>query len=535
MESLTGQPVDLHQRMESFENRLARIEQQLNLASEVASPEVIPPPAQEDDLEFRIGQFWFARTGIVVLAIGIVFLLTLPYDVPAAFPSLAGYLLAGCILWISRLWRKSYTHLAGTLLGGGLVLIYFATLRLHFFSPDPAITSRPLEVVLLLLATGLTIVVAFRQSAPFIAALGMTMGAISALVAEEPAALFSILAIVAGVTVFMQRRKDWDIPAIYGIILVYFTHALWWIGNPFLGHPISLATGPHFSIFFVLLYVLLFGIGPLMTKTGGGERTASTIGMLLNALAGYTMFFLLTMSTAKDLPAVSHMAAAAVYLPLAIVFWTRQQSRYATFFYAIVGHGALSVAIIFASGHPDYFVWLSWQSVLVVATAIWFRSRFIVVANFLIYLLVFMVYLILAGSLGAISISFGVVALLSARIMNWQQQRLELRTDLMRNAYLGAAFVAFPYTLYHLVPTEYVSLSWMGVGVFYYVVSIVLHNQKYRWMALLTLSGTVLYVVIIGITMLAPVYRIVSFLVLGVLLLGVSLLYTRAKAKKKAG
>ena len=43
------------------------------------------------------------------------------------------------------------------------------------------------------------------------------------------------------------------------------------------------------------------------------------------------------------------------------------------------------MAIIKASGVPELFVWLSLQSLVVVTTAIWFRSRFIVIANFLIY------------------------------------------------------------------------------------------------------------------------------------------------------
>lgn len=50
-------------------------------------------------------------------------------------------------------------------------------------------------------------------------------------------------------------------------------------------------------------------------------------------------------------------------------------------------------------------------------------------------------------------------------------------------------------------------------------------------MALLTLLLTVFYVFVIGIAKLEPVYRIVSFIVLGIMLLGISLIYTRKRAK----
>src|SRR5208283_3191262 len=127
----------------------------------------------------------------------------------------------------------------------------------------------------------------------------------------------------------------------------------------------------------------------------------------------------------------------------------------------MTGFAALSFAIIKATQSPDVFVWLSVQSVIVVATAIWLRSRFIVVANFLIYLGILVSYVAVAEEERGISLGFGVVALVTARLLAWKQDRLELKTELMRNAYLVTAFFVFPYALYHLVPGAWVSLVWV--------------------------------------------------------------------------
>ncbi len=54
-------------------------------------------------------------------------------------------------------------------------------------------------------------------------------------------------------------------------------------------------------------------------------------------------------------------------------------------------------------------------------------------------------------------------------------------------------------------------------------------------MALSTLLLTVFYVFIIGIINLQPVYRIVSFLVLGIALLVISWFYGKTKMKKGGG
>jgi len=132
-----------------------------------------------------------------------------------------------------------------------------------------------------------------------------------------------------------------------------------------------------------------------------------------------------------------------------------------------------------------------------------------------------------------ISVGFGIVALLTARILNWKKERLELKTELMRNAYLASAFVVFPYALYHLVPRAFVSVAWVGIAVAYYLMNLIIRNPKYRWMGHLTLLLTVLYLIVVGVTQLAPGYRIVSFLVLGTVLLAVSLIFTQVRARRK--
>jgi len=142
-----------------------------------------------------------------------------------------------------------------------------------------------------------------------------------------------------------------------------------------------------------------------------------------------------------------------------------------------------------------------------------------------------MASLALGKDMGVEGLSFGLVALLSARIMNWQKHRLELKTEFMRNSYLITAFFMIPYSLYQIVPTGYISLSWVAIALFYYLLSMFLNNKKYRWMALFTLLLTVLYILIIGIAKLDPIYRIVSFIVLGIVLLGLSIVYTKMKTK----
>jgi hypothetical protein len=200
----------------------------------------------------------------------------------------------------------------------------------------------------------------------------------------------------------------------------------------------------------------------------------------------------------------------------------------------MTGYAALSMAILKLSSAPQVFVWLSLQSLVVVSTAICFRSRFIVVANFFIFLATVAGYMIVATGETGISVGFGIVALVSARILNWQRDRLELKTELMRNAYLICAFLVFPYAVHHLLAAKYIALGWVGLAAVYYALNLAVRNQKYRWMGHGTLALATAYAVINAMRGFEPVYRVLSFLVLGTVLLIVSISFSRVRRKGKS-
>jgi uncharacterized membrane protein len=62
----------------------------------------------------------------------------------------------------------------------------------------------------------------------------------------------------------------------------------------------------------------------------------------------------------------------------------------------------------------------------------------------------------------------------------------------------------------------------------------VVRNQKYRWMGHATLLFTALYLLVVGVNRLEPLYRNLSFLVLGTVLLVISLIFTRLRARHRA-
>lgn len=536
-EHATYQQIISHLRR--LEARLVRLERKLDIEPEQELPEDKLPPLipkdvadKADTIEFHIGEYWFAKVGIVVFAVGIAFLLTLPYqNLPPILPSVLGYVIVAIVCALSYYLRRSSAYLSRYLLGGAMVLLYFTTMRLHFFSPEPAVSSRFLETTFLLVVVIANLMIATRRQSVYLVGLSLTMGYITALISENPYFIFVLITVLSALAVYFRLKYHWQNLLIYGIVLTYFTHCLWFLNNPFLSKTVALVSTPQVNILFILAYAIIFALGNFYRDKDVPENSSLIVSTFLNCAGAYGLFLITTLLRFQQHFTGFHLLASILFLSLAVAFWVREKSRFATFFYAMLGYGALSVAIIWQFDKPDYFIWLSWQSIVVISTAIWFRSKFIIFANFFIYAIIFIAYLLIAGKVNAISLSFGVVALLSARILNWQKHRLELKTEVMRNAYLIFAFFIFPYALYHSVPGRFVSLSWVGVTLLYYALSLILHNKKYRWLALATLLITVLRVFLVDTTNVEPIYRVISFLALGIVLIIISVLYARVRAK----
>ena len=535
-------PPDLSpDRIAQLEARIARLEARIGLESlpvpaAAASLPVPPPPIPaartEEELEFQVGQNWFARIGIGVLALGAGITLSLPFaGLPAFAPSLAGYGLAAGLYVLAQRWRP-VRDLAAYLRGVALALLWFATLRLGCFASPAAVDFRtPAGGAVLALATAVNLVLAWRRPSPWLVGLALLGGAASAVAVGTAAFMLPAVVVLALLAAAASARGRWPGLWLGALPAVQLTYVIWAINDPFLGRPFQFLTVPAAGPAFALAATLILGIVPLAWRDRDEEDGVMKAGALVNCALGFGVYLVGTLAGDAANFATAHVAAAAVFLGLAVCFRLRFAGPVIPFLYAMTGNFALTLAIVKAAPVPAVFVWLSVQSVLVAAAAVWFRSRFLVVANFLIYVFIVVGYVVVAARETGISLGFGLVALLSARLLHWQKDRLELKTELMRNAYLLGAFVVFPYALLHLVPAGTVGFAWVGLALFYYLLNLIVRSPKFRWMGHATLLLTTGYLLLAGTSRLEPVYRVLSFLVLGTVLLVVSLLFTRLRRR----
>ncbi len=540
----------LPETIRSLEQRIAAIEKHLGIDAPPA-PERRPDPEddepdvatqkaksdeeREEEIEYELGQSWFAKVGIGALALGIAFLLTLPFEgFPQVLLPLLGYVLGGGLFILSRMWKETLTLLSNYMRGAAVLLLYLSSLRLTYFSPVPTLPPDSIVSFVPLLASAvLAYVLAIRRGSVYLTLLATLLAYVTlAAIHSFPVMLMGLLGL-AGYVSFLYVRHTWTRVYYAGMILSVLTFLNWAVGEPFVSGSFAIAEAPEWSLMIPLGASVIFAFGSLRRRKREEDYLVGA-SALLNAGGAYACVLFLTFTSFGQNFVLWHALVSATFMALAIAFWIAERSKHSTFLYAMAGYHALTVALLRAFEVPEVFVWLSVQSLVVVATAVWFRSRFIVVVNFFIYTVIFLGYLLVAQQESGFSFGFGIVALISARILNWQRKNLELKTEVMRNAYLISAFIVIPYSLYHYVPQDYVALSWVAVALVYYLLSALMTLHKYRWMGHATLMLTALYVLIIGIIQLDTTFRVISFLVLGVVLLGTSVFFTRRRMKRGA-
>src|SRR6185503_10048908 len=87
----------------------------------------------EDELEFQVGQNWFAVAGVIALTAGAGFLLSLSYTgLPSVVPPLIGYAIVAVLFVVAHAWRETFAVVASYLRAVAMALLCLATLRLFF-------------------------------------------------------------------------------------------------------------------------------------------------------------------------------------------------------------------------------------------------------------------------------------------------------------------------------------------------------------------------------------------------------------------
>jgi hypothetical protein len=530
----------IERRLQSMELRLAQLESALHLSNGLRFVEPVEqiniPVVNEDSellneedrgLEAQIGRFGLAWMGNIVLLFGIAFLTQYMMNSGARILSvILGYVSAGGIFFLANYLRKTNVHLAFMFKMSGMVLLFYLTLRLHFYTVSPLLQNQTLSIILLIIIIVFQVYVTIKNKSQAFGALSVVFALIIGMIGDSTHFMLPVMVIIAAGTIFYYYRFKWQPLLIITIILSYISYFLWLFGNPLAGHPFQMISEQYSGI------IYLFGLGALYSITNMFRKNDSSSDDYLISVTfvNGVLFTLLLALVVLRFYSKDYVNLFAVITVCCLIFSSVLKSssdwNFASAFYALYGFMAMSISLYGLFGLPRVYLLLSVQSLIVVSMALWFRNRLMAIMNSLLFLSILVSYLLAGKSVDGANFSFALVALVSARIINWQKSRLKIETEFMRNLYLIEGFVMVMFALYHAVPGQFVTLSWSMAALLYFLLSFVLKNVKYRYMALGTMICTALYLFIVDLARIEIIYRVLALLVLAAISIGISMYYT---------
>jgi hypothetical protein len=292
-------------------------------------------------------------------------------------------------------------------------------------------------------------------------------------------------------------------------------------------------TEHHFGIIYLFGLGVCFSIVSLFRKKDSVSDDFLISVIIINGIL-FTFLLLLMVLRFFSTDYVNLFTVITISaLIFSIILHSKSDWNFASAFYALYGFMAMSIALYGIFGLPGVYLLLSVQSLLVVSMALWFRNRLIIVMNSLLFLTILIIYLLSSKNVNGVNFCFALIALISARIINWKRSRLYIKTDMIRNLYMIEGFFMMLLALLHAVPKQFVTFSWSMAALLYFVISLLLKNIKYRYMALGTMICSAFYLFIVDLARIEIIYRILALLFLAVISIGISIYYTNRV--KKAG
>jgi uncharacterized membrane protein len=535
-------------------------------------PITIPRPrvstSPEADLESRIGSHWLNRIGITAVLVGVSYFLKFAFDnnwIGAAGRVTIG-LIAGIavVIWSELFRSRGYRVFSYSLKAVGIGVLYlslWAAFQLYHLVPSA------IAFVAMLAVTAATASMALAQDAEILAAFALAGGFLTPVLLStgenRELQLFSYVTILDAATLVLVTRKAWQrllILSFAGTLSLY----IGWYTEYYGSRDLRLTLG------FATLFFAIFAVAPLVARPrdqSAGSKV-SLIALFL-ALVNAGVYFLQVYGMYEQ---VDKTATAWFALALAAAYiWLSRQAapRYGEAAQQAIRLLHLGLAIVFITiaipirldAHwitvgwlveAGFLLWLGERiqsellNALAVGALVLGVARLVAFDNFTTTTLLFntrlMTYAVAIAMLGGVAwragkriddigpvaaslatIALNILALiaLSREVADFYSRQM---AEAMPNAFrwnpdrVRGIRLARDFTY---------SALWMAYGAMLMIVGFWRRSAFVRWQALVLIAFTIGKVFIYDVSELDRGYRIVSFIVLGVLLLAISFVYQR--------
>lgn len=487
---------------------------------------VLPPlPAMGGGaaaMESRLGGYWAARIGIVSLVTGLAFFVAHGFDrFGPALKAATGYAIAGVLAAAGHWVTRRYQALGRILVAGGLGVAYYTTYALHHVPSMRLIDSA--EVAFTLLAASVVGIIAVAQwmRSETVAGLALFLGLHTGMVSEVGVFTLASGCLLAAGAAFFMARNQWVIVPLSTLAAVYSTLVSWLLGNPLTHEGGAVHAQGHLTVAlaFVAVYYATFSLAIALSPSRLPRAAGVAFSLLNWAGAALVGAYELEHHGAGGVWAVFGMLAFTSLLLAAMGGW---RTGRAVLFHLHLALVAVNLALSSASALDGSERILSLCG-LVAGAAVLARvldSRALRRTGAAIAAITTVVHLV--SSADQVAVGLAVIACL---VLHERLARPEERVG--RALVAGAVTACAAGVVSALLPGSLVTAAWIGAAGAVFLLGLKLEAIHYRLGALVLAGLACGRLFLHDLSALSAGYRIVSFLIAGALLLGVSFVYTR--------
>ncbi len=546
-----------------------------HVAGPVPAPTISPPPifaapvsaTQHSDLEARIGSHWLNRIGIAAVLIGVSYFLKYAFDNNWIGPAgrVAIGLVAGIavVFWSERFRSRGYRIFSYSLKAVGIGVLYlslWASFQVYHLMPSGAVFAC------MFIVTASACALALSQDAEILAVFAITGGfstpALLSTGVNREIALFSYLLLLDLGILALIVFKPWRRLLWLGFVGTLILYVAWY--SEFYDRSQLQPT-----LIFATLFFAIFAAAPLLMLLQERGTGVMPLGLaFVNAVTFFLQAYVMITEVSKTAMAWFSLALAAVYLLL-----NRLRPKSADsaaehnlrLMHLALAVGLVTVAIpIRLEAHWITIGWfveaalLLWiggriksdlLNVFALTALVLGVARLLLFDNFSNVRLIFNMRMAVFGvAIAALAFvayesskrgdeaakTIGAVAVVAMNALALRALSMEVAGYYSQQitAALPARGTWLPGNWSQVRSVEIArdftySALWMGYGAMLMVVGFWRASAFVRWQALILIAFTIAKVFIFDTSQLDHIYRIISFVALGVLLLAVSFAYQR--------
>lgn len=489
---------------------------------------------------------WFSIVGILALVVGIGFFIKYAIDnnwIDHLTRIVLGVVLGLALIVFGLIYSKKekYEFFTHILIGGGLAISYFAVYAAyHFEEYKKAIgISLSFEILFLTLIAVIALIISLIKNSQIIIGEAFFLGYVTSLLSSSFEILTLVYTLILTVAlVFVVCYKKWGIISIAGILATYLVYIFWYFNN---------SDSFFTSLTFLITYFVSFTIQTFFqSKSHKHLNVLNVANTLLNSLFFFILTYVLLKKNYPDYDGIISLILIAVYLLGYLIFKIRNEkemwitNQYLTAFYITM------TILLLVNKELITIIWI-FEAALLTLLSLKLKNNHIKYSSYAVALFC-MIKLLCYDSwalrefewaniidstrflsfIFAILIFYALYAYLKLNI-----KHLSTHEKIVPTIYLYAGTFFSAVLILLEIKDIWMSVAWAVLALVINIIGFRYKNRHLRIQGIVIFAITVLKVFLYDTRELDTLYRTISFVTLGAILLLVSFIYAKYKDKLK--